>query len=315
MGKCAVCGKEFETDRQLHAHLKAHKLRMAEYYQVYFPRYDKYDNKIIKFKNKEQYFESDFNSRTNLRMWLKNSTNQEVKDYCKSILIKRKEKKNLTYTPCQAELRSLVFPPIQYYNQIFGDYYKLCSELGFKNKHKNCGEITVASEWQNPEYEILIDTREQRPLKFKRNVKLMKLDYGDYAFSSSEASCKAFIERKAVGDFLATISGGYERFEREIKRSIEDDANLIIIIEQKLSSVLYFNHQRKGHGGRVYSKVKATPEFIFHRVRSMSQKFPTIQFLFVDGKRESARVIEKIFTSGCVHKKIDLQLAYDEGKL
>jgi ERCC4-type nuclease len=315
MVKCAVCGKEFETDRQLHAHLKAHKLRMVEYYQKYFPRYDKYDNKIIKFKNKEQYFESDFNSRTNLRMWLKNSTNQEVKDYCKDILIKRKEKKNLTYTPCQAELRSLVFPPIQYYNQIFGDYYKLCSELGFKNKHKNCGEITVASEWQNPEYEILIDTREQRPLKFKRNVKLMKLDYGDYAFSSSEASCKAFIERKAVGDFLATISGGYERFEREIKRSIEDDANLIIIIEQKLSSVLYFNHQRKGHGGRVYSKVKATPEFIFHRVRSMSQKFPTIQFLFVDGKRESARVIEKIFTSGCVHKKIDLQLAYDEGKL
>ena len=315
MVKCAVCGKEFETDRQLHAHLKAHKLRMAEYYQVYFPRYDKYDNKIIKFKNKEQYFESDFNSRTNLRMWLKNSTNQEVKDYCKSILIKRKEKKNLTYTPCQAELRSLVFPPIQYYNQIFGDYYKLCSELGFKNKHKNCGEITVASEWQNPEYEILIDTREQRPLRFKRNVKLMKLDYGDYAFSSSEASCKAFIERKAVGDFLATISGGYERFEREIKRSIEDDANLIIIIEQKLSSVLYFNHQRKGHGGRVYSKVKATPEFIIHRVRSMSQKFPTIQFLFVEGKRESARVIEKIFTSGCVHKKIDLQLAYDEGKL
>ena len=72
----------------------------------------------------------------------------------------------------------------------------------------------------------------------------MKLDYGDYSFSSSEASCKAFIERKAVGDFLATISGGYERFEREIKRSIEDDANLIIIIEQKLSSVLYFNHQR-----------------------------------------------------------------------
>ena len=209
----------------------------------------------------------------------------------------------------------MVFPPIQYYNQIFGDYYKLCSELGFKNKHKNCGEISVASEWQKPEYEILIDTREQRPLKFKRNVKLIKLDYGDYAFSSSEASCKAFIERKAVGDFLATISGGYERFEREIKRSIEDDANLIIIIEQKLSSVLYFNHQRKGHGGRVYSKVKATPEFIFHRVRSMSQKFPTIQFLFVDGKRESARVIEKIFTSGCVHKKIDLQLAYDLGKL
>jgi ERCC4-type nuclease len=143
----------------------------------------------------------------------------------------------------------------------------------------------------------------------------MKLDYGDYAFSSPEASCKAFIERKAVGDFLATISGGYDRFIREINRSVEDGASLIIIIEQKLSNVLYFNQQRKKHGGRVYSKVKATPEFIFHRVRALSQEFPTIQFLFVDGKRESARVIEKIFTSGCVGKKIDLQLAYDTGKL
>jgi len=315
MVKCAICGKEFETDRKLHAHLKAHKMRMVEYYQTQFPRYDKYDGKIIKFKNKEQYFDSDFNSRTNLRMWLKNSTDQEAKTYCKDILIKRKEKKGLVYTPCQAELRSLVFPPIQYYNELFGDYYKLCSELGFKNKYKNFSEIVANSEWQNPEYEILVDTREQRPLKFKRNVKLMKLDYGDYAFSSSEASCKAFIERKAVGDFLATISGGYERFLREIQRSVDDDASLIIVIEQKLSNVLYFNHQRKGHGGRVYSKVKATPEFIFHRVRSMSQEFPSIQFLFVDGKKESARVIEKIFTSGCTHRKVDLQLAYDMGKL
>ena len=171
MVKCAICGKEFETDRKLHAHLKAHKMRMVEYYQTQFPRHDKYDGKIIKFKNKEQYFDSDFNSRTNLRMWLKNSTEQEAKTYCKDILIKRKEKKNLVYTPCQAELRSLVFPPIQYYNELFGDYYKLCSELGFKNKYKNFSEIVTDSEWQNPEYEILVDTREQRPLKFKRNVK------------------------------------------------------------------------------------------------------------------------------------------------
>lgn len=315
MVKCAVCGKEFETDRQLHAHLKVHKLRMVEYYQKYFTRLDRYDGKVIKFKNKEQYFNTDFNSRTNLRMWLKNATTSEVKSYCKEILVKRKDKKNLIYTPCQSELRSLVFPPIQYYNQIFGDYYKLCSELGFKNKHENFNEISVSSQWQKPEYEILIDTREQRPLKFKRNVKLMKLDYGDYAFSSSEASCKAFVERKAVGDFIATISSGYERFLREIERSVKDDASLIIVIEQKLSSVLYFNHQRKKHGGRVYSKVKATPDFIFNRVRALSQKFPTIQFLFVDGKKESARIIEKIFTSECIYKKIDLQLAYDMGKL
>ena len=315
MVKCAACNKEFETDRKLHSHLKAHKMRMVEYYQTHFPRRDKYDGKIIKFKNKEQYFEADFNSRTNLRMWLKNSPTEQAQKYCKDILVKRKEKKELIYTPCQAELRSLIFPPIQYYNEIFGDYYKLCAKLGFKNKHQSFNEVKTNSELQKSEHEILIDTREQRPLKFKRNVKLIKLDYGDYAFSSPEASCKAFVERKAVGDFLATISGGYERFLREIQRSVDDDASLIIIIEQKLSNTLYFNHQRKKHGGRVYSKVKATPEFIFHRVRNLSQKFPTIQFLFVDGKKESARVIEKIFTCECAYKKTDLQLAYDMGKL
>ena len=289
---------------------------MVEYYQTLYARHDKYDGKIIKFKNKEQYFEADFNSRTNLRMWLKGSTLQDAQQYCKDILIKRKEKKELIYSPAQSELRSLLFPPIQYYNEIFGDYYKLCEELGFKNKYINCGEIIIGPKWQKPEYEILIDTREQRPLKFKdRNVKVVKLDYGDYAFSDPQASCKAFVERKAVGDFLGTISGGYERFRREIQRSVDDEASLIVIIEQKLSNVLYFNHQRKSHGGRVYSKVKATPEFIFHRVRSLTQEFPTIQFLFVDGKKESSRVIEKIFTCGGIYKKIDLQLAYDMEKL
>ena len=49
MVRCAVCQKEFESDKQLHAHIKAHKLRVAEYYQTHFARYDKYDNSIIAF--------------------------------------------------------------------------------------------------------------------------------------------------------------------------------------------------------------------------------------------------------------------------
>ena len=78
MVNCKICEKEFDLDKQLHSHLRAHKLRMAEYYQTHFPRYDVYDKKIIKFKNKKQYFESDFNSRTNLRLWLKSITEEEA---------------------------------------------------------------------------------------------------------------------------------------------------------------------------------------------------------------------------------------------
>ena len=65
----------------------------------------------------------------------------------------------------------------------------------------------------------------------------------------------------------------------------------------------------------ISKKIKATPEFIFHRVRNICQKYPHVQFLFVNGRKEASRVIERIFTSNCVHKKTDLQLAYDKRKL
>ncbi len=71
MVNCSECEQEFQTDKQLHAHLKKHSLRIVEYYQKNFPRHDLYDKKIIKFKNKDQYFRDDFNTITNL----KNSTN------------------------------------------------------------------------------------------------------------------------------------------------------------------------------------------------------------------------------------------------
>ena len=93
MVKCAVCGKEFESDRQLHAHLKAHKLRVAEYYQTYYARYDKHDGSIIKFKNKDQYLSSDFNSRITLKKWLKEASAEDAKAYCKELLVNRKKRR------------------------------------------------------------------------------------------------------------------------------------------------------------------------------------------------------------------------------
>ena len=56
MIECVVCEKKFNNTSGLHKHLKVHKLRVAEYYQKHFPRYDMYNNAIIKFKNKDQYF-------------------------------------------------------------------------------------------------------------------------------------------------------------------------------------------------------------------------------------------------------------------
>jgi len=315
---CKIDGEAFDSDKEFHKHLRKHKMRMAEYYQTYYPQYDLYTTDIIKFKNKEQYLSADFNSKTNLRLWLKNQSEEKRKEYCQNVLADRKEKKELVYSPTQVELRSIMSPPIQYYDEIFGwnGYYKLCSELGFKNKHSNFGEIVSGAEYNKPEYKIFIDTREQKPLKFNRGVEVRTLKFGDYAFSSKTASCNCYIERKSLSDLIGTLSGGYERLIKEIKRTQEDDAYLVVLVESKFSNAMYFNHRIKSYNGeKVFKKVKATPEFIFHRIRSLIQKYPYIQLLFVNGRKESARVVDRIFTCGCAWKRVDLQLAYDLGKL
>jgi hypothetical protein len=123
-------------------------------------------------------------------------------------------------------------------------------------------------------------------------------------------SCNSYIERKSLNDFIGTISGGFDRFEREIERAESEDAYLIIVVEKKLSSALNFNSLRE-----LSSKIKATPEFIFHRVRQLIQNNNHIQFLFVDGQDEASRVTEKILTVGCIVRGVDLQLCYDTKNL
>jgi tricorn protease-like protein len=91
-----VCGQEFETERKLHSHLKKHDLRVAAYYQKYYPRYDLHDGKIIKFKSKDYYFNTDFNTRTNQLKWLDTlSDRKKLKSILKNYLERKEKKINL----------------------------------------------------------------------------------------------------------------------------------------------------------------------------------------------------------------------------
>ena len=134
------------------------------------------------------------------------------------------------------------------------------------------------------------------------------LKFGDYALSEKSLTCNCYIERKSLADFISTISVlNFERFKREVERAGEANANLIVVVEDSLQHALSFPFLPY-----ISKKIKATPEFIFHNVRALIQEYPHLQFLFVDGRKESVRVIEKIFFSGCLYKDIDLQLAYDK---
>ena len=64
---------------------------------------------------------------------------------------------------------------------------------------------------------ISIDTREQKPYKFKDIPTILhKLDFGDYACKGCENSMA--IERKSQGDFYGSITNGRLRFKRMLKR-------------------------------------------------------------------------------------------------
>ena len=307
--KCKACDKSFDTERQLHAHLKAHKMRMAEYYQTYYPRHDKHDGKIIKFKSKDYYFDHDFNSRTNLRLWLKNQDIKTSQEYCRDLLAVRKEKKSLIFAPTQVELRTLMMPAIQIYNVLFGDYYELCEKIGLVPKFQKIkGEYSfeLDKESTKSKFKIYVDTREQKPLKFNIKTEIKNLKFGDYALSHPSYSQECHIERKSASDFVGTLSGGFKRFVNEIERAGEAGVSLVVVVEENLNKCRSFNYLPQ-----VSKKIKATPEYVFHNVRYLIQAYPHIQFLFVNSREDASRVIEKIFLGNASHKHIDLQFAYD----
>lgn len=302
MVNCKLCNVNFETEKSFHSHLKSHKLRMVEYYQKYEPRYDLLTGELINFKNKDYYFSNDFNNKNSMKKWLSQQTPESQKEYLIKLLNQRKEKHKIIYAPSEVELRSVTSPPIPYYHNLFSDYYKLCCDIGLKKKYEYPKE-KLKYEIKDG-FKIFIDTREQMPLVIDYPTEIKGLKFGDYAINDPENKC--YIERKSISDFIGTMSGGYERFCREIERSVAAEASLIVLVERPLQECLSFQYLNY-----VSKKIKVTPEFVFFNVRELIQKYTNVQFLFVDGRQECVRVMKQIFFSSGEFKKYDLQLMYD----
>lgn len=303
---CLECNQEFADDSSLHRHFRAHSLTIEEYYKKHFPKFDLYDKSPIVFKNKDQYFTCDFNNKNNLKAWIKTTDPKLTSEYFKKFLSLRKEKKHLVYSLSQVECRSLPLPSIVKLHEIFGDYYEICKSLGFINKYQYPAFEAENNPKKAKKGEIIyVDTREQKPFIFNFPTEKRALKWGDYAFSKEDK--KIYFERKSISDLIGTLSGGYERFEKEIERASAAECKLIIIVEEKFTNALAFNYLP-----HVYKKSsKVTPEYIFRRIRDLIQKYPHIQFLFADGRKESTRIIEKIFSSSINYFDYDLQLCYD----
>ena len=263
-----------------------HKLRIDQYCNLHMNKCDLLKNESINFKSFEQYLLTDFVNKKNMLAWLKLEKNGLAKDFLLYKIIAHSELKSVFYFPSSSEMRTMSYlPSMKTYQFFFDELDVFIDSTGLKRRYtynKNKLNFNFIHK-EN----ITIDTREQKPIKLS-NYKIIseKLDFGDYSCNGVLA-----VERKSLGDLVSTLSSGFDRFDREIKRAKEVNGYIVVVTECDINKFLSFSYSRTGRFA------KASTDFIFHRFREICKKFPeNVQFCFSGGRKESSELIPKILS-------------------
>lgn len=300
---CQIDNTQHPNDEALHKHLRRFKVKQAEYYEQYFPRFDMLTGEKIPFKSFEQYFSTRFCNKNNMKKWFKENPDKNL-EVATAMLSERAKKKNLTISPCEVELITSGLPSVQFY-EAKGEYEKICDDLGMNTLYDY--SISSAS-FKNKKLNIVVDTRETKPFKFQNhNIIERKLDFGDYAIDGFENEIA--IERKSLSDLIGSFSSGFSRVDREFARAKEKNAYLIVVCEESLNTAMNFNFIPY-----IKRYTKLRPEVIFHNIRELIQKY-NFQFVFCDGVKKATEITEKIFLYDGDIRELDIQYAIDRKKI
>lgn len=302
--KCEICSEKSGSFAALHRHLKkTHSILPREYYPLWYNRRDKFDNELIEFRDIKTYFQTDFNTKGNFLTWITTGS-EEVREYVLNLLVARAESKNTTIIPSHVELKSIFAPSLSDCLSIFGGVAKFknaLNEKGLKMKlETNPPQITEG------ELKVFIDTREQTPLSFK-NSEVKKLIVGDYCPNDS-FFCNVFVERKSIFDLAGTLTKGLERFEKEIQRTSELGAYLVVVTESSFIDALEYSPRNS------FSQ-KIGGAYLFNKIRKLMADYNNIQFVFSSNRFRSIELIERIFRMGEAAKTTDLEFLKDRGLL
>lgn len=289
----------------LHKHLRFKlKMKQADYYTKYHPRVCKQTGQPISFKDRDQYFETDFISPDHMKSWLKAASREERAEYTLHILKNRAISKGLSFAMGDTELQSLGWPRSRFFESL-PEYPAKCVEWGLKRRFElECPCLLSV----NPK-PLIIDTREQDYLSFGGVATVRtKLEYGDYALQVDQLVA---VERKSIMDLVGTLIGGYDRFVREIQRCQEVGGYLVVLCETDIHSALALDQIPK-----IRAHTKVSPQVVFHNIRELSQTYgDAVQFAFCEDRLHMAKVVAAVLNWGDLVRKIDLQHCINEGVL
>lgn len=311
---CAICGEDFESQKKLLHHIRfKEKLSQQKYFTEHFPRYDLYSADLIDFKNLEQYKTARFNRRDHISRLAKKSGDEDFQKWRRELFVdllkERVERKNLSVAPCDVELRTIMMPSVSDYDRVFDSgYWEACQRAEINPRFKYYSpdlpfDIPMSKEIKGV-MTICVDTREQKPLSFgpSVNTRSLALDWADY-IPEKPYFANVVVERKSLPDFVNTMSGGIERFKKEIERANAVGLYVVVVVESPL-------YKAKQYRGR-FSQAKGA--HIMHRMRSVLAQFNNVQFLFVRNREEAQEIIPRVFLLKADAKKLDLQYLYRNG--
>jgi len=124
---------------------------------------------------------------------------------------------------------------------------------------------------------IVIDTREQRPLQFplEINCVMRGMKTGDYTIDGYEDT--VLVERKGLGDLIGCLTTGRNRFRKQLAR-LKKVPYRIVMIESSL-----FQISRKRYVGYL------TPDEVIQAIADLSTEYK-IPFQLTDNPQLTARM-------------------------
>jgi DNA excision repair protein ERCC-4 len=129
---------------------------------------------------------------------------------------------------------------------------------------------------------VLIDTREQRPWAFSRDVtsEFVTLDSGDYSIRNF--SDRVRVERKSLADLVGSITVGRDRFLDECRRLTAFEFRLLVV-EASVEAVLAHAYRSQ-----------TNPQSVLGSVIALHVDFG-LPCIWAGDARNAANMVERIF--------------------